>query len=118
MSNAFKIGFAVTIVLIAFLVWRGFVATKGNHLEPIGKIGKVRAQKVDENEVVVVLDFNLRNDADLPMIVRTLEASIDAAGRIRRRTARSSPPPISPTSSATIPTSASNTIRPSRRATN
>ena len=77
MSNAFKIGFAVTIVLIAFLVWRGFVATKGNHLEPIGKIGKVRAQKVDENEVVVVLDFNLKNDADVPMIVRSLEASID-----------------------------------------
>ena len=77
MSNPFKIGFAVTIVLIAFLVWRGFVATKGNHLEPVGKIGKVRAQKVDENEMVVVVDFNLRNDADLPMIVRSVEANID-----------------------------------------
>ncbi|MGD1073886.1 MAG: hypothetical protein ABSB15_27555 [Bryobacteraceae bacterium] len=78
MSNAFKIGFGVTLVVIAFLVWRGFVATKGNHLDPVGRIGKVREQKVDDNEVVVVLDFNLRNDADLPMIVRSVEAGIDA----------------------------------------
>jgi hypothetical protein len=78
MSNAFKIGFGVTLVVIAFLVWRGFVSTKGNHLDPVGRIGKVREQKVDDNEVVVVLDFNLRNDADLPMIVRTVEVNIDA----------------------------------------
>jgi hypothetical protein len=78
MSKAFGIAFGVTLVVIAFLVWRGFVATKGNHLDPVGRIGKVRQQKVDDNEVVVVLDFNLKNDADLPMIVRTVEANIDA----------------------------------------
>lgn len=79
MSKAFGIAFAVTLVVIALLVWRGFVATKGNHLDPVGKIGKVRAQKVDDNEVVVVLDFKLRNDSDINMVVRSVESNIDAA---------------------------------------
>ena len=79
MSKAFGIAFAAAIVVIALLVWRGFVSTKGNHLDPVGKIGKVRAQKVDDNEVVVVLDFYLRNDSDVAMVVRSIEGSIDAA---------------------------------------
>ena len=79
MSKAFGIAFGVTLVIIAFLVWRGFVETKGNHLEPTGKIGKVRALKVDDNEVIMVLDFNLLNDSDQTMVVRTLTASLDAA---------------------------------------
>jgi len=79
MSKAFGIAFAVTLVVIAFLVWRGFVATKGNHLEPTGKIGKVRAQKVDDNEVVMVLDFNLKNDSDQAMVVRSVDVTLDAA---------------------------------------
>jgi hypothetical protein len=79
MSKPFGIAFAVTVVIIALLVWFGFVRTKGNHLDPVGKIGKVRAQKVDDNEVVVVLDFKLRNDSDIAMVVRSVEADIDAA---------------------------------------
>jgi len=38
MSKAFGIAFGVTLAIIGFLVWQGFVATKGNHLEPTGKI--------------------------------------------------------------------------------
>jgi len=79
MSKAFGIAFAVALVIIAFLVWRGFVETKGNHLEPTGKIGKVRAQKVDDNEVIMILDFSLKNDSDQEMVVRSVEASLDAA---------------------------------------
>jgi hypothetical protein len=79
MSKPFGIAFAVTVVIIALLVWFGFVRTKGNHLDPVGKIGKIRAQKVDDNEVVVVLDFKLRNDSDIAMVVRSVEADIDAA---------------------------------------
>jgi hypothetical protein len=79
MSKAFGIAFAAALVVIALLVWRGFVVTKGNHLDPVGKIGKIREQKVDDNEVVVVLDFNLKNDSDINMTVHSIEASIDAA---------------------------------------
>src|SRR6266567_1350190 len=79
MSKAFGIAFAAALVVIALLVWRGFVVTKGNHLDPVGKIGKVRAQKVDDNEVVVVLDFSLKNDSDIAMVVHSVESNIDAA---------------------------------------
>ncbi len=79
MSKPFLAAFGIAVVVIAFLVWRGFVDTKGNHLEPVGKIGKVRAQKVDDNEVIVVFDFRATNDADVDMVVRGAEASIDTA---------------------------------------
>lgn len=79
MSKAFGIAFAVTLAIIGFLVWQGFVATKGNHLEPTGKIGKVRTEKVDDNEFVMVLDFNLKNDSDQDMVVRSVEAILDGA---------------------------------------
>lgn len=79
MSKPFTIGFGVAVVLIAFLIWRGFVETKGNHLEPTGKIGKIRAEKVDDNEMIAIIDFSLQNDADIEMVVRGMEADLTAA---------------------------------------
>lgn len=79
MSKPFLVAFGVAIAVIAIVVWQGFVSTKGNHLDPKGKIGKVRAQKVDDNETIVILDFNVKNDADIAMVVRNVEARLDAA---------------------------------------
>ena len=69
MSKGFTIGFAITLVVIAIVVWRIADATKGNHLDPITKVGKVRIQKVDENESIVVLDFSVDNDSDRKLVV-------------------------------------------------
>jgi hypothetical protein len=79
MSKPFVAAFGIAIAVIALLVWQGFISTKGNHLEPTGKIGKVRAQKVDDNEMIAVVDFKVTNDADIAMVVRGIEASIDTA---------------------------------------
>lgn len=79
MSKPFVAAFGIAIAVIALLVWQGFISTKGNHLEPKGQIGKVRAQKVDDNEMIAIIDFKLKNDADIPMVVRNVEASIDTA---------------------------------------
>src|SRR5437764_14157064 len=79
MSKPFMVAFGIAIAVIAILVWRGFVNTKGNHLEPTGKIGKVRAQKVDDNEMIAIVDFKVTNDADIAMVVRGVEANIDTA---------------------------------------
>ncbi len=79
MSSPFKIGFGIAAVIIAFVIWRGFVETKGNHLEPTGKIGKIRAEKVDDNEMIAILDFSINNDADVEMVVRGIEAEMTAA---------------------------------------
>lgn len=79
MSKGFGIGFAITLLVIAIVVWRIGVATKGNHLAPITRVGKVRIQKVDENESIVVLDFSVNNDSDRKLVVRTVEAHLDSA---------------------------------------
>ena len=79
MSKPFLVAFGVAIAVIGLLIWQGFAGTRGNHLEPTGKIGKVRARKVDENEMIVILDFSLKNDADIAMVVRNVEASLDTA---------------------------------------
>ena len=59
-------------------MWRIADATKGNHLDPIAKVGKVRIQKVDENESIVVLDFSVDNDSDRKLVVRTVDAQLDS----------------------------------------
>jgi len=78
-SKGFTIGFAITIVVIAIVIWRIADATKGNHLAPITKVGKVRIQKVDENESIVILDFSVDNDSDRKLVVRTVDAQLDSA---------------------------------------
>ena len=79
MSKAFIIAFAGAVVIIAFLIWTGFSSTKGNHLAPTGRIGKVRIQKVDDNVSFAVIDFNAENDSDRNMIVRAITVTIDDA---------------------------------------
>jgi hypothetical protein len=77
-SKGFAVGFAVTLAVIALIVWRIAVATKGNHLDPITKVGKVRIQKVDDNESIVILDFSVNNDSDRKLVVRTVNATLDS----------------------------------------
>ena len=78
MSKGFAVGFAITFVVIAVVIWRIADATKGNHLAPITKVGKVRVQKVDDNESIVVLDFSVNNDSDRKLVVRTVESHLDS----------------------------------------
>ncbi|HVW84999.1 MAG TPA: hypothetical protein VHB50_09970 [Bryobacteraceae bacterium] len=77
MSKPFGIGFGVALAVILVIVWIAYARTKGNHLEPMGKIGKVRTQQVDENEMFVILDFSLQNDSDRQMVVRSVESSLE-----------------------------------------
>lgn len=78
MSKSFGIGFGITAVVIPLLVWWALAATKGNHLAPITKIGKVRLQKVDENETIAILDFSVDNQSDRKLVVRTVESQLDS----------------------------------------
>jgi hypothetical protein len=77
MSKSFGIGFAVTAVAIPLLVWWALASTKGNHLAPVTKVGKVRIQKVDDNESIVVLDFSVDNGSDRKLVVQTVTARLD-----------------------------------------
>jgi hypothetical protein len=77
MSKGFGIGFGVMAALIAGFLWYGFATTKGNHLAPVGKIGKIRVQKVDDDVCFVVIDFNVKNDSDRDMIVHSVTVTLD-----------------------------------------
>jgi hypothetical protein len=76
MSKAFGIAFGAALVVIVILVWSGFSATKGNHLAPVGVIGKVRTQQVTDNVTFMVLDFNMKNDSDRNMIVHSITGTV------------------------------------------
>lgn len=78
-SKPFGIAFGAAIVVIVIVVWTGFVRTAGNHLAPAGKIGKVRTVAASDDLTYMVIDFNVENDSDRDMIVRSIEGEIATA---------------------------------------
>ena len=79
MSKPFGIAFGAAVVVIAVLVGIGFHTTKGNHLDPVGAIGKVRTLKIADDITLMIVDFNVKNDSDRDMIVRTVDGTLDTA---------------------------------------
>jgi hypothetical protein len=77
MSKVFLATFVAAAAIIVGLVAWGFVSTKGNHLEPAGKIGKLRTQPADDGLTIVIADFNIVNDSDRPMEVRSIDATLE-----------------------------------------
>ena len=78
MSKPFGIAFGAAVAVIAVLVGIGFYNTKGNHLAPTGAIGKLRTVKVTDDVTLLIVDFNVRNDSDRDMIVRTVDGTVRA----------------------------------------
>lgn len=79
MSKPFLVAFGVAVIAIAGVIWWAFAGTAGNHLVPTGKIGKVRTLGVGDDLTYMVIDFNVRNDSDRDMVVRTVDSVIDTA---------------------------------------
>lgn len=67
------------MIAIVGVIWWAFAGTAGNHLVPTGKIGKVRTLGVGDDLTYMVIDFNVRNDSDRVMVVRTVDGVIDTA---------------------------------------
>ncbi len=80
MSKAFGIGFAIAVLIIIVVVWRGFDETKGNHLAPAGFISNVRVQAIQEEETLMVIDFRLINDADVQLTAAKIDPWITTHG--------------------------------------
>jgi hypothetical protein len=76
-SKPFVITFGAAVVVIAALIWLGFARTEGNHLVPTGSIGKVRTAQSSDETTFMVIDFKIKNDSDVAMVVHSIEASID-----------------------------------------
>ena len=70
------------LVAVAILVaWILFIQ-RGAHIDPKGKILKVRTLALDENSSAVVIDFRFANTSDVGLIVREVTVTLeDTSGR-------------------------------------
>jgi len=72
----------VGLVAVAILVaWILFIQ-RGAHIDPKGKILKVRTLALDENSSAAVIDFRFANTSDVGLIVREVTVTLeDTSGR-------------------------------------
>ena len=65
--------------MIAIVVVWVLYMQRNAHIEPQGKILKVRTQAMDENSSVAVVDFRMVNSSDCPIWVREVFVSLQGA---------------------------------------
>ena len=75
MSKGFAITFLIGLLVIGAAVWAVLYKQQGAHIDPKGSILKVRTLKLDDNSSAAVAEVRLTNDADYPLVVRTIEMS-------------------------------------------
>ena len=80
MSRGLAITFAIGLLLIGAAVWSVFHAQAGAHLVPQGSILKVRTQKIDDTNSLMVIDFRLTNNAGFPMVIRKADVTVETRG--------------------------------------
>lgn len=68
----------VGLVAVAIGVAWMFYMQRGAHIEPAGKILKVRSLALDENSSVAIVDFRVVNSADYAVVVREVVVTMDA----------------------------------------
>ncbi len=76
MSKGFAITFLIGLLVIGTAIWTVFYSHRGAHIDPKGSILKVRTLKLDDNSSAAVVDVRLANDADYPVIARTITMSV------------------------------------------
>jgi hypothetical protein len=82
LNQRFLTGFGAGLVVIAIAVAWIFYIQRGAHIEPTGKILKVRTLSLDENSSVAVIDFRMVNSSDYGIVVREVAVTLeDTKGR-------------------------------------
>jgi len=76
LNQRFLTAFGVGLVVIAIAVAWILYMQRGSHIEPVGKILKVRTLAMDENSAVAVIDFRIQNTADFPIVVREVTVTL------------------------------------------
>ena len=73
MSKAFLLTFVAGLAVISLVIWGLVVKQSGAHIDPKGSILKVRTIKLDDAVSAAVIEVRLSNDADYPVVVRTID---------------------------------------------
>jgi hypothetical protein len=72
----------VGLVAVGLAVAWVLYIQRGAHIEPQGKILKVRTQALDETSSVAVIDFRLENSSDIGIVVSEVTVTLeDASGK-------------------------------------
>lgn len=74
--TAFGVGLVVIVIAVAWVLY----IQRGAHIEPAGKILKVRTIAMDENSSVAVIDFRVENSSDYTVIVKEVTAAVEEQG--------------------------------------
>lgn len=72
--TAFGVGLVVVVIAVAWM----FYMQRGAHIEPAGRILKVRTLGLDDNGSVAVVDFRVTNSADYAVVVREVTVTMEA----------------------------------------
>jgi hypothetical protein len=64
------------VVVCIAVVWI-FYMQRGAHIEPTGKILKVRTLALDEGSSIAVVDFRVVNSSDYTVVVREVAVTVD-----------------------------------------
>jgi len=78
LNRTFLTALGVGLVVVAIAVAWMFYMQRGAHIEPAGKILKVRTLALDENSSVAIVDFRVTNSADYAVVVREVDVTLDA----------------------------------------
>lgn len=66
-------GLVVIAIAVAWILYM----QRGSHIEPAGKILKVRTLAADENSSIAVIDFRVENASNFGIIVREVTVTLD-----------------------------------------
>jgi len=67
------VGLVVIAIAVAWILYM----QRGSHIEPTGKILKVRTLPADENSSVAVIDFRVENASNFGIIVREVTVTLE-----------------------------------------
>jgi hypothetical protein len=77
LNRTFLTALGVGLVVVAIAVVWIFYMQRGAHIEPAGKILKVRTLALDEGSSIAVVDFRVVNSSDYTVVVREVTVTLE-----------------------------------------
>jgi hypothetical protein len=76
LSKTFWTFLGVGLAVVAIVVTLSWVGSKGSHVDLEGEILKVRSHQMNPNATLVVIDFRIKNPADVNFMVKNVEVEL------------------------------------------
>jgi hypothetical protein len=70
MNRNFIAFLAIGLLVVGAMIWGGLFASRKAHVNLEGKILKVRTVATDDKNTIVVVDFRVNNDSNIPFVAQ------------------------------------------------